>query len=58
MKIFKTAGLLLFSSLFIFSCKTTSVQVTDAAAAEGAAAQTAQEGENSEKTLDKRFGRC
>ena len=52
MKIFKTAGLLLFSSLFIFSCKTTSVQVTDAAAAEGAAAQTAQEGENSEKTLE------
>ena len=52
MKIFKTAGLLLFSSLFIFSCKTTSVQVTDAAAAEGAAAQTAQEEENSEKTLE------
>ena len=53
MKILKSAAfvsILLLSSLLMFSCKTTSVEVTDAAAVEAAAASGQEE--NAEKPVE------
>lgn len=51
MKILKSLGFFIISSLFIFSCKTTSVAVTDNATAE-ALAESGVQSENTEKNVE------